>query len=209
MALIYISTAEGDPLKYRLPDLPGTEILVGRDEGCQIALPQVNGISGVHCSFYFDGTQYYIIDHQSTNGVFCNGERIENAVLKRGDVYTIGEANIVFDPEVAAAAPSIQAGPAQTAPAQAAPAGAAAPRRRRKVSPAAHADSLASRVVTYQVKKTSPVLQVFTYIYVVVMLGIAFYGGMVLRHWNETGQIFFPWIDPDPQTASPEAASKA
>lgn len=204
MALIYISTTEGDPQPYKLPDTPGMEVLIGRNEECQIALPQVNGVSGVHCSLYFDGTQYYIIDRQSTNGVFCNGERVENAILQRGAVYAIGEATIVFDPEIAVAAPSVSEPQVQTPKA-----GATAARKKRAAGPAVSAGRLGSKIPQYQVKKTSAAAQVFTFLYVVVMLGIAFYGGMVLRHWNETGTIFLPWIDPDPQTETPAAAPKA
>lgn len=204
MALIYISTAEGEPQSYKLQDTPGMEILIGRNEECQISLPQVNGVSGVHCSLYFDGTQYYIIDRQSTNGVLCNGEPIENTILKRGDVYTIGEATIVFDPEVATAAPSVQDPPRPETKAAA-----SGVRRKRLAGSAVSASRLGSEVPQYRAKKPSAVAQVFTVLYVVVMLGIAFYGGMVLRHWNETGKIFLPWIDPDPQTVTPEAAPKA
>lgn len=207
MALIYISTAEGDPQSYKLPDTPGMELLVGRNEECQISLPQVNGVSGVHCSLYFDGAQYYIIDRQSTNGVFCNGERVENAILKRGDVYAVGEATIVFDPEISVMAPSLQ-----EEPKQATKAGGSGVRKKRSASqagPAVSASRLGPKVPQYQAKKASAAVEVFTVLYVIVMLGIAFYGGMVLRHWNETGVIFLPWIDPDPQAATPEAAPKA
>lgn len=191
-------------MKCRLPDTPGTEIYIGSAEGCHVPLPPVEGAPGVACGIYFDGAQYYIIDREATGAVLCNGQAVENAILKLGETYTAGIATIVYDPEIPVEAPSVQTSVHET---QTKP-GSGVRKKKRPAGPAGptvSATRLTGNVPKYQIKKTSPVVQLFTTVYVIVMLALAFWGGMILRYWNETGEIFLPWIDPPPASASPSS----
>jgi pSer/pThr/pTyr-binding forkhead associated (FHA) protein len=63
----------------------------------------LNGVkvSKTHCVFHVDGTQLKISDLSSTNGVFVNGKRLDNANLKEKDRLVIGD----FVLEVSASGP--------------------------------------------------------------------------------------------------------
>jgi pSer/pThr/pTyr-binding forkhead associated (FHA) protein len=53
-------------------------------------------ISKHHAQIVFNGTSFEICDLQSANGIILNGQYIENAELKNGDVIQIGETVIKF-----------------------------------------------------------------------------------------------------------------
>lgn len=103
MAVIYITRKDGTRQKYRLPAEPGSIISIGRDENCVVSMPDVVGLSGRHCTIRREGQVYVIADNHSTNGTLCDGEPITESVMRRSAVYSLGEATLVFDPEISAA----------------------------------------------------------------------------------------------------------
>lgn len=62
-------------------------------------------LSGVHCTLTEDQVGYQIVDgwgqYFSTNGILCNGRRVEYAALKHGDLIALGckEINLLYELE--------------------------------------------------------------------------------------------------------------
>jgi DNA-binding NtrC family response regulator len=71
------------------------EQLLGRGEGCAIALPD-KALSREHCRFRGDDRGHHLEDLGSTNGVLVNGARVEKHTLAPGDRITAGRSVIQF-----------------------------------------------------------------------------------------------------------------
>lgn len=71
------------------------EIIIGRNAGCHIAI-RFPLVSGQHAVIRKCGNTFELMDKHSTNGTYVNGKIVSSAVLKSGDVVTIGEAILVF-----------------------------------------------------------------------------------------------------------------
>ena len=71
------------------------EALIGRSEDASLLIND-DGVSRHHAKIVRrpDGT-FAIVDLGSTNGTFCNGERVETRVLKDGDKLQIGTTTII------------------------------------------------------------------------------------------------------------------
>jgi pSer/pThr/pTyr-binding forkhead associated (FHA) protein len=50
-----------------------------------------------HAKIYKQGEQYAIVDLNSSNGTFVNGEKITKRILKNGDEIEIGTVRILFE----------------------------------------------------------------------------------------------------------------
>lgn len=75
---------EGDLIKEQWV-LSDNEILIGRDEQCQIKLPS-RWISRVHVRLTRKGDRFEVEDAGSKNGLYINGERVyKSQVLEDGD----------------------------------------------------------------------------------------------------------------------------
>ena len=77
---------------YRVSD---EGISVGRDPskvGIIIAEPI---ISKLHCSFYRAGNNLKVIDHNSTNGVYLRGLKINDQILEDGAILSLGKKGTV------------------------------------------------------------------------------------------------------------------
>lgn len=86
-------------------DVPASVSLVGRDESADIRLPY-EGVSRRHLVLDAVGPAVVVVDQQSRNGTWVNGRRLDGpAVLRDGDVLTVGPVRLRFD-EGPAAAPT-------------------------------------------------------------------------------------------------------
>lgn len=87
-------------------ELTRPNMLAGRhsESDIRLALPDV---SRRHCRFLFQHGHWKIIDLDSMNGVFVNGERMQEATLYDGDQVRIG--SILFAVRVEAPARSLTA----------------------------------------------------------------------------------------------------
>ncbi len=86
------------PMKGDIQEFTRTPILIGRDPSCNLRFPAgLNTISRKHARITREGNQFRLID-QSANGTFVNGKRIEEAVLRNGDVieFTEGGPKVSF-----------------------------------------------------------------------------------------------------------------
>jgi len=79
--------------RVRPSDNPFT---IGRDAGNDLRLVE-DGVSGRHCEMRVTRAGVMIRDNRSTNGVFVNGQRVEEARLHRGDVIELGGARLRFE----------------------------------------------------------------------------------------------------------------
>jgi len=71
------------------------EILIGREEGCEICLND-EAVSRKQCAVKADNGSFLITDFTSRNGSFVNGLRIREKVLQHGDKIRIGATELVF-----------------------------------------------------------------------------------------------------------------
>jgi|SoiMethySBSTD1v2_1073268.scaffolds.fasta_scaffold52140_5 FHA domain-containing protein len=72
--------------------------VIGRSKDCDIQLDDTN-VSRRHAELRQEGTAYWIVDLDSTNGVEINGRRAKRAKLDPGDTVTLGSTDLVFDKE--------------------------------------------------------------------------------------------------------------
>lgn len=67
---------------------------IGRDASCGVTLPD-NSVSRTHAQVARQPTGYYIVDLESRNGVYLNGEQITAPTnLNPGDVLRLGDASL-------------------------------------------------------------------------------------------------------------------
>src|SRR4051812_46279349 len=73
-------------------------VLLGRSRECDIQVEDAN-VSRRHAELRQEGSTYWIVDLDSTNGVEVNGERVKRARLSPGDSFTVGSTEITFSME--------------------------------------------------------------------------------------------------------------
>src|SRR5688572_2001061 len=76
--------------------LEGEQLTIGRDSNNGVAINDAE-VSRKHSRLIFQGGKYVIDDLGSTNGTFVNGQRLAGpAVLKAGDVVSLGEQIVLM-----------------------------------------------------------------------------------------------------------------
>ncbi len=79
------------PLKGQVQEFCAPVIAIGRNPACQVSFPrELGAVSRRHAEIVREGNRFKITDH-STNGTFVNGQRIQEAWLKDGDVLMFAE----------------------------------------------------------------------------------------------------------------------
>jgi hypothetical protein len=73
-------------------------VLLGRSRECDIQVEDAN-VSRRHAELRQEGSSYWIVDLDSTNGVEVNGQRVTRAKLSSGDSFTVGSTEITFTTE--------------------------------------------------------------------------------------------------------------
>jgi hypothetical protein len=80
--------------------IPATGIVIGRDAGCDVVVPQPD-VSRRHAEIV-PAQAGYVLTDLSTNGILVNGERVKYSVLlKRGDVIRLGSEELRFHADAA------------------------------------------------------------------------------------------------------------
>jgi pSer/pThr/pTyr-binding forkhead associated (FHA) protein len=78
-------------------ELTGEPLSIGRSREADIPLLD-DRVSRVHCGIRLSGGEFYLKDLKSRNGVFVNGQRVEDtAKLKPGDRIQIGSTVFVLE----------------------------------------------------------------------------------------------------------------
>ena len=79
----------------RAPEVPPGGIKIGRATDNDIVIPDVLA-SRHHATLVSGPGGTEILDNRSINGTFVNGRRVNDALLREGDVVTIGNVDLVF-----------------------------------------------------------------------------------------------------------------
>ena len=74
--------------------------VLGRSKDCDIQLADPN-VSRRHAELRQEGSAYWLIDLDSTNGSQVNGRRTARAKLESGDTITVGSTDLVFERRLA------------------------------------------------------------------------------------------------------------
>ena len=77
-------------------ELTSRRVVIGRSKDCDVQLADPNA-SRRHAELRQEGSAYWLIDLDSTNGSSVNGHRTSRAKLDSGDVITIGSTDLLFE----------------------------------------------------------------------------------------------------------------
>jgi hypothetical protein len=69
---------------------------IGRSRECDVQLSDPN-VSRRHAEVRQEGTTFWVVDLDSTNGTEVNGRRLKRAKLRDGDTITLGSTELVFE----------------------------------------------------------------------------------------------------------------
>jgi hypothetical protein len=73
-------------------------VVIGRSKDCDIQVADPN-VSRRHAEIRQEGSAYWVVDLDSTNGTEINGRRLKRAKLRSGDTITVGSTQLVFQRE--------------------------------------------------------------------------------------------------------------
>ena len=85
-----------DSFTFRI--LPGNIKTMGRSAGAEFMVDAAM-VSRLHCRLTAGATELQVMDLESTNGTFVNGERVTQASLKAGDRLGVGRVELVITRE--------------------------------------------------------------------------------------------------------------
>lgn len=77
-------------------ELTQPDMLLGRHSQADIRLP-LPDVSRRHCRFFFGEGVWQVLDLNSLNGVFLNGEPVRQATVRQGDLLRIGGFTFAVD----------------------------------------------------------------------------------------------------------------
>ena len=103
---------EGGVEKAQVVMLEEDEILLGRDQKCQVVLAQ-QAVSRSHARISRDGTLFFVEDLGSAYGTAINGQKLpkgEKRLLRNGDTIAIAQFDVTFDRVAAVAAGEEESG---------------------------------------------------------------------------------------------------
>jgi pSer/pThr/pTyr-binding forkhead associated (FHA) protein len=93
-----LNTSENADEPFRFRILPGNIKTIGRSTGADFIV-EAPLVSRVHCRLTAGATELEVLDLDSTNGTFVNGERVERRTLKIGDRLGVGRVELVVQRE--------------------------------------------------------------------------------------------------------------
>jgi pSer/pThr/pTyr-binding forkhead associated (FHA) protein len=91
-----LRTAEGADAPFTFRILPGSIKTVGRAPRADFIVDAAL-VSRLHCRLAAGAAELEVVDLESTNGTFVNGERATRATLKTGDRLGVGRVELVVD----------------------------------------------------------------------------------------------------------------
>lgn len=96
-----------DGINIKSYELDKPVTIIGRSPDCEVHIDDF-AISSQHAEiqsksnpYLEQSTDYTLIDLGSTNGTQVNGEKVENYLLKHGDIIVIGKHEFTFDSGIA------------------------------------------------------------------------------------------------------------
>ena len=94
--VLILQRGKNPPRMFQLP--PDQVVSVGRDKVNTISIADQT-LSGQHFRIVPKGLMYYLVDLQSTNGTYLNGERVTLKELKPNSVIHAGQCDFTFKRE--------------------------------------------------------------------------------------------------------------
>jgi pSer/pThr/pTyr-binding forkhead associated (FHA) protein len=91
-----LKTADGAEAPFTFRILPGSIKTVGRAARADFVVDAAL-VSRLHCRLTAGATELEVVDLESTNGTYVNGERTDRAILKNGDRLGVGRVDLFVD----------------------------------------------------------------------------------------------------------------
>ena len=92
-----LKTADGAEAPFTFRILPGNIKTIGRSTGAEFTV-EAGLVSRLHCQLLAGATALEVVDLESTNGTFVNGERITGtARLSQGDRLGVGRVDLLVE----------------------------------------------------------------------------------------------------------------
>ncbi len=183
---------------------PGKVVIIGRDEACDIPLPEASGVSRQHCSITATGTDFILKDLGSTNGIYANAVKLEkDTPLKEGVKYTIGDAEFQVMGLSLIATPAPPQNKADS-PAENKKEEKKEPRQESRTTTPKRKRSKKNKLPLHWLKKTLQKLNPVTrdlsstgtgIIEILLVLLMTFYAGMALYSYLNGGSLLPPFLD--------------
>ena len=89
-----LKTADDAEAPFMFRILPGSIKTVGRAARADFIVDAAL-VSRLHCRLTAGATGLEVVDLESTNGTFVNGERADRATLKHGDRLGVGRVSLI------------------------------------------------------------------------------------------------------------------
>jgi pSer/pThr/pTyr-binding forkhead associated (FHA) protein len=89
-----LKTDEGADPAFTFRILPGSEKTIGRATRADFIV-DANLVSRVHCRVAAGASGLEVIDLDSTNGTYVNGQRVDRAPLRDGDRLGVGHVELI------------------------------------------------------------------------------------------------------------------
>ncbi len=91
-----LRTPEGAEPPFTFRILPGSIKTIGRAPRADFIVDAAL-VSRLHCRLTAGATELEVVDLESTNGTYVNGERTPRATLKSGDRLGVGRVELTVD----------------------------------------------------------------------------------------------------------------
>ena len=91
-----LRTAENAEAPFTFRILSGNIKTIGRAPRADFIVDAAL-VSRVHCRLTAGATELEVVDLESTNGTYVNGERTERATLKTGDRLGVGRVELLVE----------------------------------------------------------------------------------------------------------------
>jgi pSer/pThr/pTyr-binding forkhead associated (FHA) protein len=91
-----LKTAENAEFPFTFRILAGSIKTVGRATRADFIV-DAPLVSRLHCRLSAGAAELEVVDLESTNGTFVNGERISRALLRRGDRLGVGRVEMTIE----------------------------------------------------------------------------------------------------------------
>src|SRR5262245_41078827 len=104
MSELRLAEPPDDPTPLRLVMQPAglaiklnrSGMVVGRHSTADVRLP-LPDVSRFHCRLQFESGAWRVVDLNSMNGVYLNGERVTQATIRPGDQVRVGGFTFVVE----------------------------------------------------------------------------------------------------------------
>ncbi len=98
---LIITNSKGEMTRYSLPEQNGSQVLIGRGKGCDIALTDESSLSREHLVLSVIDDNIYIQDNHSSNGLFRDSQRIDAEYMIPGKAYLAAGCSFMLVKQVA------------------------------------------------------------------------------------------------------------